>query len=143
VLFTIICLSGFAEEGSFRDSQEVISKLSELKKLPAENYFTEVDKYRSDLENYFDKKKRICDGEFSTVLIKQGGQSDSIVQKRVRLSRSERKICFRELKALQIRFVNNMYEARKRYLVYLHGRRLKDLDVSRADSIQSLHSSFK
>jgi hypothetical protein len=58
------------------------------------------------------------------------------------LSREERKLCFRELKALQVTFINNMYSARKRYLDFLHAKRVEELEQAREKSIKSLQDSF-
>ena len=146
-----ICLSTYAEtEGT--DNVELMNEytkkiqksLKSLKDLPASDYFKSIDEYRAALEKHFDHKKRVCDGEFSTIVLKHVKDTvGKVINKKVRLSKSERRLCFRELKALQVTFVNNMYVARKRYLNFLHDRRLKDLDETREATIQSLHSSFK
>ena len=125
-------------------TKKIQKSLNSLKDLSADDYFKKIDEYRAALEKHFDHKKRVCDGEFSTIVLKNVKVTEGkVINKKVRLSKSERRLCFRELKALQVTFVNNMYVARKRYLNFLHQRRLKDLDESREATIQSLHSSFK
>jgi len=133
------------KESFATENTKIIRKsLESLKDLEAKNYSNKIDDFRADLEKYFDHKKRVCDGEFSTVLLgSEKATVGKVVKKRVRLSRSERRLCFRELKALQVTFVNNMYLARKRYLNFLHDKRLKDLEDSRDATIKSLHLSFK
>lgn len=147
----ILSLSIYAEAENSKNenlmneyTKKIKKSLDSLKELSADDYFKKIDDYRAALENHFDHKKRVCDGEFSTIVLKNVKDTEGkVVNKKVRLSKSERRLCFRELKALQVTFVNNMYVARKRYLNFLHERRLKDLDESREATIQSLHSSFK
>ncbi|MCF8058812.1 MAG: hypothetical protein K9K67_05930 [Bacteriovoracaceae bacterium] len=129
-------------EGNIFDyTKKVHSSLKDLKSLGATEYFKEIDNYRSDLEKYFDQKKRVCEGEFSTVIL-NGVSKNEKENKPLKLKPEERKLCFRELKALQLTFINNMYVARKRYLEYLHGQRIKELDISREQAVKSLQDSF-
>jgi hypothetical protein len=132
-----------AETNIYDYTKKVHQALKELKVLPPENYFKDVDGYRDELEKYFDQKKRVCEGEFSTVILTGVPQeNDPNASKPVKLKPEERKLCFRELKALQLTFINNMYLARKRYLEYLHQKRLKELDQSREQAVKSLQGSF-
>lgn len=132
-----------AEANIFDYTKKVHQALKKLKDLPGENYFKEIDSYRSELEKYFDQKKRVCEGEFSTVILTGVSQEDKKdAAKPVKLKPEERKLCFRELKALQLTFINNMYQARKRYLSFLHDKRLKELDSSREKAVKSLQDSF-
>jgi hypothetical protein len=150
-IFISLCFSINAEVESSENvelmneyNKKIQKSLMSLKSLPANDYFKRIDEYRGALEKHFDHKKRVCDGEFSTIVLKNVKDTEGkVINKKVRLSKSERRLCFRELKALQVTFVNNMYVARKRYLNFLHTRRLEDLDESREATIQSLHSSFK
>jgi hypothetical protein len=125
----------------FEYTKRVAADLEKLKNLEPKNYFQKVDDFRTELEKYFDHKKRVCEGEFSTVILSGGGES-SQNKKPVKLSKEERKLCFRELKALQVTFINNMYSARKRYLAFLHAKRIEELEEARENSIKSLQDSF-
>ncbi len=147
----LFSLGLWAQQGSSESSEtniydytkKVHQALKELKVLPPEDYFKNVDGYRDELEKYFDQKKRVCEGEFSTVILTGAPQeNDANASKPVKLKPEERKLCFRELKALQLTFINNMYMARKRYLEYLHQKRLKELDDSRESAVKSLQGSF-
>jgi hypothetical protein len=124
-------------------SKEIQDSLTRLRNLTAQKYYKDIDSFRTDLEKYFEHKKRVCDGEFSTVILSElKAQKGNRSKKKIKLSSDERKLCFRELKALQVTFVNNMYVARKRYLEYLHINRLKELTQAREDSIKSIRASF-
>jgi hypothetical protein len=146
-LFSFFLLStangeGISDEGNIFDyTKKVHSSLKELKDLGPTKYFKEIDNYRSDLEKYFDQKKRVCEGEFSTVILNGVSQNEK-ENKPLKLKPEERKLCFRELKALQLTFINNMYVARKRYLEYLHGERIKELESARENAVKSLQDSF-
>lgn len=151
-VFTVICFLGWgtlmaqespSEANIFDYTKKVHQALKDLKDLGPKDYFKEIDNYRSELEKYFDQKKRVCEGEFSTVILTGAPQDgDADAKKPVKLKPEERKLCFRELKALQLTFINNMYAARKRYLEYLHQERLKELDASRESAVKSLQGSF-
>jgi hypothetical protein len=132
------------EESPFEYTKRVHEDLNNIKALAPENYFQKIDNYRTDLEKYIDHKKRVCEGEFSTVILNptQSKNSKSLSDKRTKLSKEERKLCFRELKALQITFINNMYLARKKYLDYLHQKRIKELEDTRLEAVKSLRASF-
>lgn len=140
--FVFNCMAQDKPEGNIFEYTKVIHEsLKKLKDVAPENYVIEVDNYRKDLEKYFDQKKRVCEGEFSTVIfdgIKDGDEE----KKPVKLKPEERKLCFRELKALQLTFINNMFVARKKYLEFLHKERLKDLEVARENAVKSLQGSF-
>ena len=122
-------------------NKEINESLVRLKSVKAEDYFKDIDTFRTDLEKYFDHKKRVCEGEFSTIIL---GKSDKnkLENHKVKLSKDERKLCFREIKALQVTFVNNMFIARKRHLEHLHTKRMDELSKAREASIKSLRSSF-
>lgn len=148
LLVFMISLNGFAVEENVETNiydytKKVHQALEQLKDLGPKEYFKEIDNYRSELEKYFDQKKRVCEGEFSTVILTGAPQAgDEETKKPVKLKPEERKLCFRELKALQLTFINNMYAARRRYLEYLHKERLKELDSSREQAVKSLQGSF-
>jgi len=125
----------------FEYTKKVAADLEKLKALAPKDYFQKVDDFRTELEKYFDHKKRVCEGEFSTVIL-SGSSENKQNKKPVKLSREERKLCFRELKALQVTFINNMYSARKRYLGFLHAKRIEELEKARENSIKSLQDSF-
>lgn len=143
IVFTLnICAQGDKLEGNiFEYTKKVHEQLNELRDISPADYFKNVDTYRTELEKYFDQKKRVCEGEFSTVIL-AGVSETSPNQKPVKLKPEERKLCFRELKALQLTFINNMFAARKRYLEFLHKERLSELDKAREKAVKTLQDSF-
>lgn len=129
------------ESNIFEYTKVIHQSLKKLKDLKPENYIKDVDTYREDLEKYFDQKKRVCEGEFSTVIF-DGDYQGNQKKKPVKLKPEERKLCFRELKALQLTYINNMFLARKSYLTYLHGQKIKELETAREGAVKSLQGSF-
>jgi len=131
------------ETGSttFEYTQKIHKKLSELESLPVDKYVDEIDSYRNSLVKYFEHKKRVCRGEFSTIILSGEGQGPAKGATH-KLSAKERKLCFREMKALQITFINNMFVARKRYLDELHEKQVKALSDAREASINDLKRAF-
>ncbi len=127
-------------EGNVFDyTKRIHESLEELKTLKPEDYFSNVDNYRIELEKFFDQKKRVCEGEFSTVILSERNSQE---KKPVKLKPEERKLCFRELKALQLTFINNLFQARKKYLKFLHEKRIKELETARENAVKSLQRSF-
>lgn len=127
-------------EGSLQYAQKMAQELEQIKNIKPEDYIRDIDQYRSSIDKYVEHKKRVCQGEFSTVIL--GSEGLSKVTKRKRLAPEERKLCFKEMKTLQIGLVNNMYEARKRYLDYIHELRLKELVMARDKVLSELDKTF-
>ena len=143
ILFTIICSEvALSQETSFEYTRRIQQELTLLEKLSPELYISKINFYRTSLEKYFEHKKRVCHGEFSTVVLTGNSSVGSEKQSQLKLSKEERKLCFREMKALQVTFINNMFLARKRFLDYLHTKRLKELSEAREKAIASLQASF-
>ena len=120
-------------------------ELDKIKDIEPEVYFKNIDSYRSNIEKYIDHKKRVCNGEFSSFVLSSSNEAQINTSKdriKNKLSGAEKKLCFRELKALQITMINNMFIARKRYLTYLHDLRLDELAKARDKIISSLQQSF-
>ena len=126
------------EKSSFEYTQEIHKKIEELKGLNPLSYQVRVYELKSDLENFFSHKKKVCNGEFSSVILteslREGGND--------KLTKEEKKLCFRELKALQTSFVNNLFIARRKYLNWGHEKNLSDLSAEREKAIFSLKESF-
>jgi hypothetical protein len=142
ILLQIITTAVIAQETSFEYTRRIQTELSLLEKLGPELYISKINNYRTSLEKYFEHKKRVCHGEFSTVVLKGSESSPAENLSKNKLSKEERKLCFREMKALQVTFINNMFLARKRYLVHLHEKRIKELSAAREKAINSLQASF-
>jgi len=125
---------------SFEYTREIHKKISMIKTVEASDYLSEVRELKKDLETFFSRKKKVCNGEFSSlILMGNDVKPDESVDK---LNKEERSLCFRELKALQTTFVNNLFLARKNYLQFIHEKNLLDLDTERAKAIKSLQESF-
>lgn len=142
----ILSVASHAEEKNvaetpFEYTKRIHDELNAIKTLDPKVYFSKIDVYRSHLEKYIEHKKRVCDGEFSTIILSGKEEGDKSKPSR-KLSKEERQLCFRELKALQITYINNMYVARKGYLDHLHQKRIQELQDSKDSAIKSLNSSF-
>lgn len=125
---------------TFEYTKKIQKEIEEVRDLPADKFFKNIDNYRQSIEKYFEHKKRVCNGEFSTIILTEGVESKKA--KVNKLSIEERKLCFREMKALQTTYINYMFLARKRYLDFLHERRIAELMEARKQAIDSLQSSF-
>ena len=99
-------------------------------------YPTQIDEYRQRVEKYMERKKRVCRGEFSKVIL-----SDNPPPRDTKLSPEEKKLCLEQLKKERISFINNMYDLRRRYLIDLHNNRLKQLEEGKNALLKSLKRS--
>ncbi|MBT7611343.1 MAG: hypothetical protein HN576_16405 [Bacteriovoracaceae bacterium] len=128
---------------TFEYTKKIIAEIGTIKNIEPDQFYKKIDSYRTSLEKYFLQKKKVCNGEFSTIILSEGKiRSDITLKKARKLTREERGLCFREMKALQVEYINNMFLARKKYLDFLHERRISELLEAREVSINSLQSTF-
>jgi len=147
LVLIMVPAAAFAEKEeltTFEYTKQINMKLEDLKNLAADKYRLKVDQSRELIELYIDHKKRACRGEFSTVVL-NGGEASSrknLTPSRRKLSTKEKKLCFREMKAIQTTYINNMFQARKRFLEYLHQKRIGELSKARELALQELQRGF-
>jgi hypothetical protein len=141
VLFSIcITFSSVAEEQNLKKKPQIYGEIAVIKELTPNNYIRDVHKFRKSIEKYIAKKKGVCNGDFSTIILDEKGEDGEKIKKK--LSRSERKLCFSELKDLEISFINAIYLARKRYLEDVHTTQISDLAKAREEVIKKLKHSY-
>ena len=58
-------------ESNFEYTKRVHKELDQLREIKPERYIEKVDSYRVTLEKYIENKKRVCNGEFSTIVLGQ------------------------------------------------------------------------
>ena len=129
-----------AKKSSFEYTTEIHKKISDIKIVSPDNFIAELEDLKADLENFFDHKRKVCNGEFSSLILVASSSKDGGGNK---LSAQERNLCFRELKALQSTYINNLFIARKRFLSWSFEKSIKNLDSERAKAIKSLQESFE
>lgn len=139
ILLLIFSMNIFSEERtSFEYTREIHNKISELTTVQPSSYQARVYELKSELEKFFSHKKKVCNGEFSSVILTESLKEGSSNK----LTKDEKELCFRELKALQTSFINNLFIARKSYLQWGHDKNLSDLNKEREKAILSLKESF-
>lgn len=124
--------------------EQIAMDIKLIKKIVPEEYLQKIEEVRSRIIKYIDHKKRVCRGEFSTVILSNKNILDGSEAgiKRESLTENERKLCFRELKSLQIELIENMFIVRKKYLSFLHLQQLEELDSYRKKAIEKISRSF-
>ena len=65
------------------------------------------------------------------------------LEQKKRLSKEEKALCLRELKSMQRDFIDNIFQARIKYLDFLHKSQVKELHQAKADLIKSLDKNFQ
>lgn len=124
----------------FEYTQKIKDRLEEIRDISVLDYSTRIDGYRTELEQYFEHTKRVCNGEFSTIILSDQKSLTSSGSRK--LAPEEKKLCFREMKALQLTFINNMFIARKRYLDHLHSERIAELERIKNQATSDLQKRF-
>ena len=138
LLFSYASLGQDAPQNTFEYTRDMYRKVGELSKIQPKEYSEKVSKFRSEIERYIEHKKGVCQGNFSTVILDSGvGEKGEY-----KLSKSEQELCYRELKGLQLTYINKLFEARKGYLDHLHGKRIESLNKVREDALKQLQATF-
>ena len=47
---------------TFEYTKKIQKEIEEVKDLPADKFFKNIDRYRESIEKYFEHKKRVCNG---------------------------------------------------------------------------------
>ena len=58
-----------------------------------------------------------------------------------KLSEKEATLCLKELKSIESSFIESMYQARKRYLDYVHKKELRALKDTKKKALEELDKS--
>ena len=159
VVLVIVNVMGFAQEiaitatatiskiegidYSRADSSVAIRKLiNEIPQMNSTLYPDKIASFRETFENYFEYKKGVCNGTFSTLIVdeKDGLKQNQSLDK---LSKDEKNLCVKDLKELHISFINNMFTWRKKYLDYVHGLRLEELKIIKQNAINEIQKSYE
>ena len=133
--------NSLAESRNFTD--RISSTLTEIGGLDERNFPLKISSLRERVERFLNYQKKICQGEFSTIVLNEFGQEEGEGQNELKkLDENERKLCFRELKNIQIMFINATHKARRNYLTSIHQKEMEGLDTLRKESIQSVQKVF-
>lgn len=124
------------------DSDAIQAKIRALSEIKPDTYAQNVEAIRSELDRYFDNKKRVCNGEYSTIVLGDVGEAGRSAEETRKLTKDERKVCFREMKNLQVSYVNALYEARRKYVLWLQEQQLEELGKVRDEAIKRLQTNF-
>ncbi|MFT6068146.1 MAG: hypothetical protein ACJAT2_003066 [Bacteriovoracaceae bacterium] len=121
-------------------SSVIHESLVELKNLQPEDFDKRIDDYRNGIEKYIEKKKRVCNGEFTTIILSDSmAKPDQEVKK---LSKEEKQLCFNELKAIYKTYINHLFLVRTRFVEHLNEKRIKELALIRDATLKSIDSTF-
>ena len=111
------------------------AKVDSLSSTKPEDFIETVPALTKEIDHYFFKRQKVCLGEFSTIILSESGESSKGDKK---LSDQEREVCLRNLKRLQLKYVNNLFELKKKYIIFLHEKRLEELDLAHKEEIKRL-----
>jgi len=127
-----------AEPSTFEYTRNMYKKVESISSLKPDEFEMKINDIRAEIDRYVEHKKGVCQGDISTVII--GGEVSK--NNEFKLNKSEQELCYRELKALQITYINNLFNARKKYLDFLHVERVKQLGAVREEALKQLQATF-
>src|SRR5690606_31778421 len=142
IMFPVTVYAQESEPTPSADSDAINSKIKTLVEIKPENFAATVESIRSELDRYFENKKRVCNGEFSTMVLGDVAENTNRTDDHRKLTKDERKICFREMKNLQVSYINALYEARRKYILWLQEQQLAELSKVRDEAVKRLQTNF-
>ena len=128
----------FADLGPEDYARQIRTAIESLKTLAPQDFVATAEKLVPLIEKYIERKKRVCQGEFSTIVLNGQEEENGQVQ---RLSPEEIKLCYQEMKAMEVGYINNLFTARKRYLDYLHVLRIEELIRDRDAALKDVQQA--
>ena len=148
-LLIIIQISTFAvdsrgsetsnESSVFEYTRRISETIDSIDQIKLENFSSRIEEISATLEKYFEYKKGVCRGEFSTIIFKESEDSKT----NYKLTKKEQLLCFRELKALQVKYINKIFKIRKAYLDFMHEKRISELKKVREEALDEVQRAFQ
>ena len=108
--------------------QKIKQQIDDIKNILPEDYVSKFNGKTKAIDEFFLKRQKVCLGEFSTIVLSESGDFNKGSKK---LSDEEREVCLRELKKLQGSYINNFFNVKKKYIDYLHRKRIEELEQAR------------
>lgn len=142
LLIPLFLVSNVFAQSNSADSDAIQAKIRALAEIKPDSFAQNVESIRSELDRYFDNKKRVCNGEYSTIVLGDVAEAGRNVEETRKLTKDERKVCFREMKNLQVSYVNALYEARRKYVLWLQEQQLEELGKVKDEAIKRLQTNF-
>ena len=115
--------------------ENIKDKIDQLLHLKPEEYSKVIEEYRKGFESYFGKRKAICLGEFSSNIL----EADEAPLNN-KLTKVEKRLCLDKMKKMQTEYINSIFLARKRYLEYLHKKRVQNLIEAKALALKDINA---
>lgn len=138
----LLQFSLLAQEPKENEVDEATKKINEqveaIKTTPPNEYVTKTQLIRRDIDKFIDFKKGVCAGDYSTFVL----DHKDLASSEHKLTKIEKDLCYRELRAIQVKFINNLFIAKKNYLNFLHEERLKKLEEIRNDTLRTLKATY-
>ena len=131
--------SSARESNVFEYTRRISKVIDSIDKIKLDEFSNRIDEVSETLEKYFEYKKGVCRGEFSTIIFQESQNSRT----NFKLTKKEQLLCFRELKALQVKYITKIFKVRKNYLEYMHTKRLEELKKVRAKALEDVQQAFQ
>lgn len=144
ITFLFVINFSFAEvETELSLSQKILSKLSKLQALTGKEKLSVVEESLSSVSKLFNKKKRICMGEFATYVFNETNSNETVKPVLKKLNRKERKVCLQELKSYKRKYIEISYGLKKRIVTHIHTLQLESIEKQKKKSLLNLSKSLR
>lgn len=133
----IIPILLFAQSIDLNSKEQILERLNTLSSSEDEEYEKVIFSLNREVESYISMRQKECLGEFSILEINTESENSQVTQRK-KLSKEEQKLCQVELINFRKKYVNIIFEIRKKHLVKKHSEQLQELDQYRQKNLSEL-----
>ncbi len=137
VLILFFSCSLFGQENDIAQFRELLKKLATV---TPPTYLDEIPPVKTKIESLLEKKRRICVGEYSTLVFqnKESKEDDTVNI----LNKEEKILCLKQLKQDQEMYFHELFLARKRLYEYLYKVKTEALEAGHKSINQEVDEAF-
>ncbi len=126
-IFTLILISPNCSIAS----SKIMERIDEIKLISEKEFLEKIGPIKKEINEFIENKSKVCSGEFSTIILQdlEIDDKERSLERSKKLSKEELKICSYEVLNIKKRYLSNIFQARKKYLIYQHKKTLKELEA--------------
>ena len=121
------------------NSALIKSKIDALSEVKTEDYLSKLVLLKKEILDYIANKKRVCSGEFSTVVLgelEKGGEEKKL------LSKEERLLCYREVQEIEQIYITTLLDGRISYMKMLHAQEIDKLTLMKKQLLDKIEKDY-
>lgn len=134
-IFLVINLSAEEKPGP----KDIEFFLIKLKNLKMKEFSTKIINIQEGFDKYFEYKKRVCSGEFSSLILSDSS-TEQVNQENRKLNSKEKALCYKNLIEEKKIYISNLFDKRIDYAEYIHTLNIEKLKASKNEALKSFNS---